>query len=436
MRCVLLTMLAGCSINPNFANTHYKCGANGACPSGQSCMQGVCVAGGPADAGSDAMGDGSGSSLRCGTVYTLHDTFDTASPLWFSWSDGGPTAALAGGELVVTMPAGSADLYAGFGSQYLYDFTSSAFEVQLDQAGAVATIVEVRGANNEKLQLNVDSGSLVATVLNTATAGTKAQIPYDPNVHKWLRIREDAGQTYFEWSTDGLAWTELTHIPDAFSPLDVRLELSAGGELPQASAARFGAVNTNAPMAMPCPADTLVEDFNAAAPAFDLWNDTGTTATLSGGDVVITTDGTTNHYAGLEATHLFDLVGHTVYFDMPPAPEASPFITFLQISAPNDTSSELVFEVEGNMLYMQQHINNQNVTQTALAYDPVAERYWRFRADATTAYFDTSPDAMTWTQKASTPAMFDLAHVAVLAGAGEYGATAGQTVSFAGINTP
>lgn len=439
VRLLLLATLAGCSLSFNYNNTRYQCGANGECPSGQSCVQDVCVAGGTTgDAGTDgdAAPDGAGPSLRCGTLYSFHDTFDSASPLWYSWTDGGPSAALASGELVVTMPAGTSDVYAGFGSQFLYDFTSSALEVELDQAGGSITVVEVRGANNEKVQLNVDSGNLVAAVLNTATAGTKGQIPYDASVHKWLRLREDAGQTYFEWSTDGAAWTELTHIADAFSPLDVRIELAAGGELPQASAAKFGAVNTNAPLASPCAADTFVEDFAAAAPAYELWADNGTTATLSGGKVVITTDGVVDHYAGVEATHLFDLVGHALYFDVSPVPQASPFIAFTQLSAPNDTSSELVFQVEGNTLYLQQRINSQTVSQNSLAYDPVGQRYWRYRADATTAYFDTSPDATTWTQQASAPAMFDLTHVAVLGGAGEYGATTGRTASFAGVNTP
>lgn len=440
MRCALLAMLAGCSLHFNFDNTHYQCGPEGGCPSGQSCVQDVCVAGGQGgDAGGDtgdAMTDAAGPALRCGTLYSMHETFDTVSPIWTSFSDGGPTTALAGGDLVVSMPSGSADVYAGYGSQFMYDFTGSALEVQLDQAGGGVTVVELRGPGNEKIQMYVESGTLLAVVLNTAAAGTKGQIPYDPQIHKWLRMREASGQTYFEWSTDGTAWTELTHIPDAFSPLDVRIELSAGGEVAQPYTAKFGAVNTNAPLAMPCAADSFVEDFAAIAPAYDLWNDSGTTAMLSGGKVVITTDGAVDHYAGVESTHLFDLAGHALYFDVSPAPEASPFITFVQISAPNDTTSELVFQVEGNMLYMQQHLNNQTVSQSSIAYDPVAQRYWRFRADATTAYFDTAPDAMTWTQQASTPAMFDLTHVGVLGGAGEYGATMGRTVSFAGINTP
>ena len=88
------------------------------------------------------------------------------------------------------------------------------------------------------------------------------------------------------------------------------------------------------------------------------------------------------------------------------------------------------------MLYMQQHINNTTISQNSVSYNTVAQRYWRYRADATTAYFDTSPDAATWTQQASVPAMFDLAHVGVLGGAGEYGATTGRTVSFAGVNAP
>jgi len=438
VKAALLVMLGGCSLTFNFANTHYQCGPNGECPNGQSCVQDVCVAGSSmGDAGDDdAMPDGSGPALRCGTLYTIHDSFDAASPLWYDWTDGGPSATLASGDLVVSVPSGSADLWAGYGSQFLYDFTSSSLEVQLDQAAATTTVVEVRGANNEKDQIMVDSGMLVATVLNTGNAGTKAQTPYDPAVHKWLRLREDAGQTYFEWSTDGTTWTELTHIPNAFSPLDVRIELAAGGEQAQASTAKFGAVNTNAPVAAACPTDTFVEDFAAPAPAFQTWTDNGTTATLTGGQVVITTDGVADHYAGVEATHIFDLEGHSVYLDMPPAVQASPFITFAQIAMPNDTSSEAVFQVEGNTLFMLERVNNQTVSTTMLSYDASPQRYWRYRASGGQIFFDTSPDATTWTQQGAAPAMFDTTRVSILAGAGEYGTTPTHSAAFAGFNTP
>lgn len=41
----------------------------------------------------------------------------------------------------------------------------------------------------------------------TSTTTNHASAPYDPVAHRWLRIREAAGTTYFETSPNGCAWS-------------------------------------------------------------------------------------------------------------------------------------------------------------------------------------------------------------------------------------
>jgi hypothetical protein len=401
----------------------------------------MCTSPETADAGADATdaSDGAVSTLRCGTLLSLHDTFDAATPWWSAWTDGGPSAALQAGDLAITIPAGTADLWAGFASNFRYDFTESAVEVEVKQVGGVDTVLEVRGPNNEKDQLLVESGVLYAAVLNTADAGTKAMMPYDAAAQRWWRLRETAGTSYWEYSADGTTWNELWHQADAFAPDDVSVELSAGGEQASgAQTARFGSVNVNQPTANACGADTLVDDFSGTAfgPKMFSWNDTGTTVTRSGGDVVISTNGATNLYAGVEATHLYDLREHAIYVDAKTIAQASPFISFFQLLLPDGNQTLFEISVDGSTLNTLERINGTNTSYMGTPYDPVAQRYWRMRAASNVVYFETSPDAMTWTQRYMTAAQFDLSALIVSAGAGEYGAVAAHSSTFGGINTP
>jgi hypothetical protein len=53
-------------------------------------------------------------------------------------------------------------------------------------------------------------------------------------------------------------------------------------------------------------------------------------------------------------------------------------------------------------------------------YDPVADAWWRIRADPDAFYFDTSPDGATWKVRGSMPLTFSLDEVQIGFGAGAY----------------
>lgn len=58
------------------------------------------------------------------------------------------------------------------------------------------------------------------------------------------------------------------------------------------------------------------------------------------------------------------------------------------------------------------------LSTTAAPYDPVGDRTWRIRDDATTAAFETSPDGITWNLRASQPIVGPLGQVRVQISAG------------------
>src|SRR5215471_4104995 len=143
---LLFVSAAACSFHATYEGTHYQCGAGGTCPSGQICVQNVCIEGTDVDGslGGDAptapdAGTSDAAPLRapCGALTALRDDFSTdrAGTIWDTWSDTGVTAAVTGGHLSISIPTNTTDKGGGYGSYYYYDFTNTEARVTV---GSVA----------------------------------------------------------------------------------------------------------------------------------------------------------------------------------------------------------------------------------------------------------------------------------------------------------
>ena len=452
MRLLLFVLGAtACTFHASYDGTHYQCGADGSCPAGQMCFTGVCIAAtDPPDGSTSADAtpgspdatpgapDAAMAQAPCGAVTALRDDFSTNrdGTYWSSWSQSATNATVTGGYLSLQIGANGSDQGAGYDSAYYYDFTDAEARVTVTSVADLETILEVRDPNGAKLQLVDDSGQLWAREFGTASAGDHAHVAYDPNVHKQWRLRETAGTTYWEWSTDGSAWNTLWSEADPIAPQHVLVLLAADGNGP--SEARFDDLNTATVDPGLCGSSTIMDDFpgTAFAPQWDWWNDNHTTIAVTGGGAVITTDGTSGEWAGFQSKHLLDLVGDSFYADASNVEQEGGFVSWLDALVPGDGSTYLEFSVEGSTLYLLQTINGTNVNQKTLTYDPVAHKYWRFRADATTAYWDTSPDEVTWTQQFSAATKLDPSAVQFVFGGGEYQAVGAGLTRIGSVNVP
>ena len=76
--------------------------------------------------------------------------------------------------------------------------------------------------------MQVHDGVLACRTFVDWAHTTPAALPYDADAHRWWRLREQAGQTYWEISADGVAWTTLLQLasPVPVSAVDVELGLS------------------------------------------------------------------------------------------------------------------------------------------------------------------------------------------------------------------
>lgn len=148
-------------------------------------------------------------------IETLKDRFDDNSldaALWGTYTNLGGTIAETGSKITFTPQASTAGSAAEISSNSTYDLASSSIYINLFEGAGPSTDNYLRlykdASNNIAFfwaSGNLTAYSLVATV---ETYGSSAAIT--PGISVWLRLRETAGTTYWEYSTNNQSsWTTL-----------------------------------------------------------------------------------------------------------------------------------------------------------------------------------------------------------------------------------
>jgi hypothetical protein len=92
------------------------------------------------------------------------------------------------------------------------------------------------------------------------------------------------------------------------------------------------------------------------------------------------------------------------------APVGATFAPYFSLRVGSVTPRYALFVIKmttGLLEFSNSNASNSLVT-TSVTYDPVAHAYLRFRGEGSTLYWDTSPDALTWTNQRTDTALFPL----------------------------
>lgn len=166
---------------------------------------------------------------------TFIDNFDDNSI--GDWT-GYNSIAETGGQLVASLTGATPD-YHGIYSDNTYDLTGSYVQVEVVNAGNQSwTSIEVEmqmqdgGSGARRLLLDIGGGDLIAYNTVGGTTTNLASITYNSTTMRWLRIREDSGTIYWEYtSTVGYAadtWTTLHSKATPIPITNLQFELDAG----------------------------------------------------------------------------------------------------------------------------------------------------------------------------------------------------------------
>ncbi|HST62658.1 MAG TPA: hypothetical protein VLK84_28390, partial [Longimicrobium sp.] len=126
--------------------------------------------------------------------------------------------------------------YAILASSALYDLTQSSMAAEVVQvlppAPEAYTILEAKhqgDTGTRVFMINVN-GELYAGE-NVGGVFTGTPLTYDPVAHRWWRIREAGGTTYWEVSADGCGWTVIRSAPNPIPLTTVQVLLDAGTDV-------------------------------------------------------------------------------------------------------------------------------------------------------------------------------------------------------------
>jgi hypothetical protein len=442
VRALLVGLLAAAGAACSFQGDigpGFRCDDGDRCPDGQVCVSGRCTTTTEIDADPDA----DPVTARCGTLTLLQDDFEdgVVARRWYPWSDPPAAPEESGGYAKVLLPAGSANVWAGFSSAARYDLTAGELDVEVAQVGGVDTVVEIRGYPDGSAQMVVEDGELIAAVYRLPGSGQRRAIPYVPADHRFWRLREDGGDLVWEMSGNRTTWAALHREPLPFGPEHVYAIVSGGGQLPTASEIRFADVNAAAPAGLRyCPTASLHDDFAAPPlePLWSHWNDSTCQVTESGGDLTMTfTTGVGAAWCGVETRHLYDLRGSTATVDMRGLPTPQRFVTYFEVIKQRDDGTSLTMLLDEGRIYVEQVIGGATGSTQSWPYQAADHAFWRIAASGADVLFQTGPAAAgPWTTHHTTPAGFDLSEVQVGIGAGHYNPGPGSpvTVRIAAVN--
>jgi hypothetical protein len=179
----------------------------------------------------DNLNGGSATPGPSCKTSTLRDPFD-GTVLPFAWARGEEddcTIENLGGELIVNLDTID-DQYCERAASHAFDLTGDSITVRLATAPSTDPLAEaaagivVRHGDDEVIFGTYAENLECSTWLGGAE-DIFCGVPYVPDDHRWLRLREAGGTIHWEVSADGTAFTELDTLPSPFPLTSVSVGL-------------------------------------------------------------------------------------------------------------------------------------------------------------------------------------------------------------------
>jgi hypothetical protein len=165
--------------------------------------------------------------------------------------------------------------------------------------------------------------------------------------------------------------------------------------------------------------DILSDDFDGAALDWR-WEAYGdATFSLEGGDLVVGLP-SYESYSQIQSATGFDFRGRTMVLELV-TPLSTDAGIWFNVAHDPDNYIEFFVDTDG-LIYYNHEIDGNFATFAGEALDPNEYRFWRFREDDGTVYFDLSNDGATWMERTSydISSLIDPAFTSVYVGANAY----------------
>lgn len=144
---------------------------------------------------------------------------------WYDNTQAGATQAVALNAVTLTAPALTANALGEVEAQQRYTLIGSfvfvkAVATQVASANAEDIITVYIDEYGNQLQMGVINSNLIAGYILAGATTTSFTTAYNATTHAWWRIRESSGSILYDYSSDGITWTNLGSIT---TPMPVTL---------------------------------------------------------------------------------------------------------------------------------------------------------------------------------------------------------------------
>lgn len=163
---------------------------------------------------------------------SLIDNFDDDSRDTSKWTQFGAGIAEANRQLEMTTQAAGG--YMGYTSLQPHKLESSTAHIRLVNAGNQSIVslevypVQFYTDSNNNVFWLVAGGAISAYKRVGGVTTQLATTTYLTNVHKWLRLREQSGTTYWEYSENGTTWVTFHSAANPIPVVSGYIEISTG----------------------------------------------------------------------------------------------------------------------------------------------------------------------------------------------------------------
>lgn len=170
------------------------------------------------------------ASAPCGMTVLMQDSFDVAgaAPNFTTYTSSGLTLSESSGELHVVFGANVGDgRYAGYKTASKPTEGLCGSVHVLETAGSNGISFFKMGTSDQQIEFSVYGGYLSARTHLDRQVATLLAIPFDNATHGWWRLRQQAGVTYWDVSSDGVSYSLLASTTFITDPM-MFYELGAG----------------------------------------------------------------------------------------------------------------------------------------------------------------------------------------------------------------
>lgn len=366
----------------------------------------------------DAAGEPDAAGVEpvvCAQPTLVTDDFnDTMALPNFAAGESGTASVTMDGELALLDLATSGSATLASYHAFSLDEASAYIEVvETPDPGTLAAFyfAAVHDGQNQ-VGFKIQAGKLEAEYRTGGGETTQVEsVTFDPEMHRWLRLREEGETMYWEASQDGGTYEEIARAPSVVPLTYVRIVLHGDSDPDELLGGVVQLDNFNGggpPSGAWCPAASFGADFEDPD-AFDAWTeitDPGCSITVKGGLLQFDLDSGMVGSCHFVAGPRFDLTGSSAGIEIVEAIDASEdALSSFRLYA--DLENWIEMRVTGGILKLVLMRAGTPSAPFATEFMPSEHATWRMREQGAAVQFQTH-NGTSWKTLYELDAPFDL----------------------------